>query len=99
MSDEELKAACEAAGLRCFPSAIGDGVNTGFSVELIENPMLPSYVADLLVAKVWATRWHKNSDLIDRYLDSVDTTDCGEFFATAEQRITAAMRALKEAGE
>ena len=47
--EEVLREACEVAGLDCAPG--GPWVSGGRRVDW-ENPMLPAYVAELLVAQI-----------------------------------------------
>jgi hypothetical protein len=95
MEASELRRAVELAGLQWFEGQLGSMVNTGFSTMFIEDPALIPYVASVVVAKVWGTRKEYNFSVVDKYLDSFDTSDTDELFATDEQRIRAAVAALE----
>lgn len=98
MTPEQLKKACDVAGLETTLCHGSESQLTYWAVYLphcglcwIEADVVKSYVADLLMGKIKKAEWKQQ----ERYVDSSEKHGC--FFAT-DQRITAAMKALGHEG-
>lgn len=96
MTPEQLREACVEAGLELVSHGLGPMVNTGYSAEFMENPMLPAYVAELLLAKMRTSGLELQQAFYYELCRIDETHQCDT--GTAEQRITAAMRALGHEG-
>ena len=106
MTNDELREAAELAGLIVEPFVeISGGERWGSRILsksrdmyiYWNDPMLPAYVASLLVAKVKADASHRSTFRTKTWY-SDDANYQGMAFATDEQRIRAAVAVLKETG-
>lgn len=95
MTPDKLREACEVARLQVFR----ENVSRPWQVYVpdwgglyFDHPALLAYVASQLVAMV-SKRGDPSSD---RYLFELLSQNCDVTLATDKQRITAAMKALKE---
>jgi len=106
MTDEELREACEAAGLRPIAPEDDDVpwleyTNEGGDCLAYDHPALLPWVESLLVAKVRANPTAIRAlpqELVDGEWQQYDTADLARclFAGTNKQRIRAAMAVLKE---
>ena len=92
LTPEELRAACEAAGLEwddgwCAASAYQWRGESRQTIYHPQDPALPAYVASLLIAKV--------REMADADLEPMEYFQHETWLATPTQKIRAAMEILK----
>ena len=97
LTDDELRAACEKAGLEVHEGNTGALVETPLAYVYTHEmgpagDMLRAYVASLLVARVRKTH---ASDILEQYEDELMWQLVHGVFATDAQRIRAAMAVLE----